>query len=117
MHRRNEVHDVGSGWKPADGHGTAAEDEGEHGGARKASTVVTANAQWKRGGGRCMPAGIESHVVQFSGNYGRTVLVRSSEVVVGEQWLSSGRYVCCLLSATPCQIGAKLTRFFCTFPS
>ena len=85
MHRRKEVHDVGSGWKPADGHGTAAEDEGEQGGSREASTVVTANAQWKRGG-ECssIPARIESHVVQFSGNYGRTVLVRSSKVVVGE---------------------------------
>ena len=31
VHRRNEVHDVGSGWKPADGHGTAAEEEGEQG--------------------------------------------------------------------------------------
>ena len=85
VHRRNEVHDVGSGWKPADGHGTAAEDEGEQGGTRKASTVVIANAQWKRGGGQSsIPARIESHVVQFSGNYGRTVLVRSSKVVVGE---------------------------------
>lgn len=67
VHRRNEVHDVGSGWKPADGHGTAAEEEeGEHGDTRKASTVVTANAQWKRGGGRSsIPARIESHVVQF----------------------------------------------------
>ena len=87
VHRRKEVHEVGSGWKPADGHGTAAEDEGEQGGSREASTVVIANAQWKRGGGcSSIPARIESHVVQFSGNYGRTVLVRSSKVVVGEKW-------------------------------
>ena len=63
MHRRKEVHDVGSGWKPADGHdGTADEDEGELGGTSKASTIVAANAQWKRGGGRSIPARKESHV-------------------------------------------------------
>ena len=88
VHRRKEEHDLGSGWKPEEGHGTAAEEEGELGGTRKASTVVKANTQWwKRGGGGCssIPARIESHVHQFSENYGRTVLVWSSKVV-GEQW-------------------------------
>ena len=63
MHLRKEVQDVGSGWKPADGHATAvAEDEGELGGTSKASIVVAANGQWKRGGGRSIPARRESHV-------------------------------------------------------
>ena len=62
VHRRKEVHDVGSGWKPADGHGTADEDEGQLGGTSNASTIVAANALWKRGGGRSIPARIESHV-------------------------------------------------------
>jgi len=51
VHLRKDLHDAGSGWKPAEGHGTAAEDEGELGGTSKANTVVIANAQWKRGGG------------------------------------------------------------------
>jgi len=46
VHRRNEVHDVGSGWNPAEGHGTAAEDEGELGSTRKARRAKT--QQWER---------------------------------------------------------------------
>ena len=111
VHLRKDVHDAGSGWNPAEGHGTdVEEDKGEVEEIIKATIVVVARAQRRGGGGRgSMPVARESHV-QFSENYGRTLSVWSCKVV-GEWWGVRVLLFNCLLP----KIRAKLTIIFVHF--